>query len=562
MFAMRQWSILLIALGLFLLSSLAQAQTSEDFASAEAVIAQANTLGVQKDYDGAIKLLSTAVTRFPSYESVYLSLAQWQETRGLEQGMLTHARGLDERRSLLYQHLNEYPDTAQELFETLGRATMYLHDTQAIQQHVEELTRQEFPTQLGEYGALALPGNPEQLVYTLNDPQLPLEKRGTFQGLITTVPLPIVPADPDDPETGVRSNYATDPEFGKNPDYAHDPKYGNWQFDRILYAYDFDAAHHCWKLRFRVMWQDVHGHAENRARFARQCAQLLLRLFGVLRAYTDLTPRFASDGVINVWLAEKGDAGGEAFNENIYLQEIGVQRAPIEWVRELAHEFGHETLPVVGGYVRPEWASNGILGERLFMRWLLLNANPGETQPWISAMKPEQVKESRIDCYVRQFAALGPNSPHMLETDNAAMDAFTGMALYLDETLGSTPLTNAMKMMTTPAFSGANGFRQSVEAQATFQQSMAQPVVNLRLSELPAHIPLWVYLTAGSWRGVIETRDGGTLAAKMSIDGKDFPLDLNGHFTSANLSKGWHQFHLTPDEKVPDALLTLRLVKQ
>ncbi len=384
---MRHWSIVLITLGVLLLSYPGQAQVPEEFASAEQVIAQADALGAHKEYDGAIQLLTTAMARFPSYEWVYLALAHWQEMRGLQQENITGADDVNARKAELYQHLNQYPETACALFETLGRAVMFLPDPQAIQQHAEELTRQEFPRQLGEYGPLALPGNPVLLTYAINDPQLPEEKRGMYQGLITSTPLPIIPADPDDPLSGVRANYVTDPEFGKNPDYAHDKLYGNWHFNNILYAYDFDNAQHCWNLRFRVMWQNVRGQTENRARFARQCAQLLLHLYGLLRAYTDLTPRFAVDGAMNVWLAEKGEAGGEAFSENIYLQDIGAHRAPGEWVRELAHEFGHETLPPVGGYVKPEWASNGILGERLFMRWLLLNAartkpNPG-SRHWI-----------------------------------------------------------------------------------------------------------------------------------------------------------------------------------
>jgi len=560
-FAMRLWTILLFVFALFLLSGKIQAQMSEDFASAEEVITHAEALGAHNDYDGAIKLLTTAVARFPTYARMYLALANWQEMRGLQE-IVAHDNDANERKTLLYQHLNDYPETAQALFETLGRATMFLKDTQPIQQHINELTRQEFPTLLGEYGPLALPGNPVPSVFTINDPQLPVGKRGTYQGLITSTPLSVIPADTDDLQPGVRAKYATDPEFGNNTDYAHDAKFGNWRFHNILYAYDYDAAHHCWHLRFRVIWQNVRGQQDTRARFARQCAQLLLHLYGLLRAYTDLTPRFATDGAINVWLAEKGEAGGEAFNENIYLQEIGVNRAPTEWVRELAHEFGHETLPVVGGYVKPEWASNGILGERLYLRWLLLNVDPGETQPWIKALNSTLMKESRINRYIRQFAALGPDAPQMLETDSAAMDAFTGMALYLDETFGSAPLTSVLKMMTTPAYSGQNGFCQSVEAQACIQQSIAQPTVILRLPELPAHIPYWAYLTAGIWQGTVETRNGATLAVKIEVDGKETLLDLNGHFMTVNLCKGWHQFHLAPDDKVPDDLVSLKLVRQ
>ncbi len=81
------------------------------------------------------------------------------------------------------------------------------------------------------------------------------------------------------------------------------------------------------------------------------------------------------------------------------------------------------------------------------------------------------MKETRIDRYIRQFAALGPDSPVMTATDNIAMDAFTGMSLYLDETLGSGPLTKAMKLMTNPAYSGQNGFYSPSSRKRVFNRA-------------------------------------------------------------------------------------------
>ncbi len=560
--AMRNWSTLLIILGLLFMSSLVRGQTPAEYAGAEEIIAHANALGIKKDFDGAINLLTSAVERFPAYAHLYLSLANWQEIRGLE-ASTADASSLQERETSFHRQLSEYPDTARDIFETYARATMFVPDTGEIRQHIAELTAQDFPLQLGELGPLALPGDPIPVTYTVRDPRLPVEKRGMYQGIITSRPLPIIPASPGDPDSGLRANFSTDPEYGKNPDYTRDPVYGNWRFDNILYAYDFDKQNDCWNLRFRIMWQDVPGQEENRARFARHCAQLLLRLSGLLHIYTGLSPMFSPDGAINVWLSEKGDPGGEAIDENIYLMGIGVHRSPGEWEREVAHEFGHETLPVVGGYVKPEWASNGILGERLFTRWLLLNADLAtETHPWIRALNPDQIKETRIDRFIRQFAGLGPESPAMTAKDGTAMDAFIGMALYVEETQGSDCLASALKTMTTPAFSGPNGFLQAVEYVARSQQSAVQPVVTLQLTDMPAHMPLWVYLIDGNWQGQIETRDNATLAVKANVDGKELPLDLTGHFTTGNLNKGWHCICLVPDDKAPDDLVSLTLAKQ
>ena len=560
MFALRNWRILPVLLGL-LLVSLVGAQRSEEFCGADTIIAQADLLGAKKDYDGAIQLLQAASERYPTYARVYIALANWQEESAIQNSLLS-ATDAEGRRAEFRRQLNKYPEDARKIFETYGRATMNLPDASEIRQIVSELTAQEFPTQLGEFGPLALPGDPVPMVYTVSDPRLPVEKRGTYQGLITSRPLPILAGDANDAGSGLRAAYATDPEYGGNPEYDKDPKFGRWTFNKILYAYDYDTQQQCWNLRFRVMWQDVRGQEANRARFARNSAQLLLRLYGLLRAYTDLTPLFAADGAINVWLAEKGDPGGEAFNENIYLQVIGASRSPTEWLRELAHEFGHETLPVVGGYVKPEWASNGILGERLFQRWLLLNCDPAtEKHPWIHALKPDHVKDTFIDRYIRQFAELGPDAPQLTGTDNTAMDDFIGMALYLNETQGSANLATALKNMINPMYSGQHGFLQAVESLITYQQSSAQPSITLRVSDLPAHIPLWVYLVAGNWQGELATSDNTVPTATVEVDGRDAHLDLAGHFTTGNLGRGWHCIRLHPGDKAPDNISSLKLVK-
>jgi len=560
---MRNRCILLVILGLLLATVVLHAQQPEILGSAEEVIARAEARGANRDYDAAIQLLQEALDRFPTYPRMYLSLARWQEIRNLA-AMSVSTNDFSERKTLFKQELRKHPDEVRDLFETYGRATMYVPDAGEIQRQITDLTEQDLPVMLGEYGPLALPGEPMPLQYSITDPQLPVEKRGVYQGLITTHPLRIIAAEPGDPYSGLRARYATDPKYGKEPKYARDPKYGGWVFTNALYAYEFDAHKHCWNLRFRVMWQDVPPtQQENRARLARYSAQLLLRLSSLLHAYTGLSPLFAPDGVVNVWLAEKGDAGGEAYNENIYLQEVGVPRAPGEWVRELAHEYGHQTFPVVGGYVKPEWGANGYLGERLYQRWLLLNLDlAGETHPWMRSLNAGDIKDNRIARNIRQFAALGPEAPAMTATDANAMDAFIGMALYLEETQGAANLADMLKSMTTPAFIGPNGFRQSAEAIEAYLQSIAQPVVTLRLADLPASTPLWVYLTDGAWQGELETRDNTTLAMKVQVDGKETKLDLTAHFTTDKLRKGWHHIDLVPNGDEKTQILSLKLVRR
>src|SRR5205807_32206 len=80
--------------------------------------------------------------------------------------------------------------------------------------------------------------------------------------------------------------------------------------------------------------------------------------------------------IVDVWLMRDGLPGAEEAGNDIYLYAIGQDRAPAEWLREIAHEYSHLTLPVVGPFTSPERWGNGYLGERLLMQWLI-RAAPG-----------------------------------------------------------------------------------------------------------------------------------------------------------------------------------------
>jgi hypothetical protein len=314
------------------------------------------------------------------------------------------------------------------------------------------------------------------------------------------------------------------------------------------------------------MWQDVPGKDEARLLFAQQTAQLLVRIAGVMQAYTDLTPRFSEDGVVNVWLTEKGEPGGESLDQQIYLYNIGTPRSAAEWVRELAHEYGHQTLPPVGGYDQPEWGASGLLGEQLLLRWLTLNPDAAaeESHPWVRTLDPIDVSTTRINPLIRQFANLGPNAPQWRGTDAAAMDGYLGMALYLEQARGSRYLALVLnKWMTSPTFAGTNGFLQSVSDLEEHVQSIDHPVVLLRLGELPRDIPYYVYLSKGSWNGELQGQDLAPTKVKCTLDGKALPLDAQGKFSAGDLTTGWHTFRVNVVADVADPELTaLKLSKQ
>lgn len=550
---------LVLVIALCLAPLVSQAQTPQVVPGAEVVLTRAYALGNTGNIAGAISMLKGATERYPTYTRLYLGLADWQEQRALAALPVTPSTPVDERKAELRLHLNQYADAGQELLDTYGLAMMNAAEVKDIRQRIDDLTAQEFPVQLGKFGPLALPGHPTPFTFTMSDPQLPTEAQGTYQALITTTPLPVPNA------------YTTDPKYGSDPKYNDDPKYGHWTFQHMLLAYNYDREQRVWRLRFRVMWQEVHDQQAERLQLAQSTARLLLRLATIVHAYTGLEPGLTGEHVVNVWLAERGDVGGEAYNANIYLQQVGIRRSDTEWVRELAHEYGHQVLlPAVGGYEKPEWGANGRLGERLFMRWALLNPDTSaNTLPWLQGLNATDVRE-RVIRPIRQFAALGPNHPQMRGTDATAMENFVGMALYLELTHGSRFLVDVLREMDTPLYAvpltlasaKLAGFLEAVVSRETFLESTEHPVLTLRLRELPTEIPLWVWLRAGTWQGEFEVTGDTPLRLSVAVDGKDCFMDEGRRFLATGLTEGWHRISYLTAEGHPTTPTTLRLVKQ
>ncbi|MHB9024954.1 MAG: tetratricopeptide repeat protein [Armatimonadota bacterium] len=572
--------VLLLMLGLFTLPPAIPAAEPEILPGAEEIITKADALGANRDYAGAIAILQRALERYPTYPRLYKALAVWQEwTAIVKIAAFVPEEDPDIRVAKSKARLRwdlskpEYTDIVRSLMDTYGLGATNLQHPEEMLQHAQSLVSYEYPLSLGEYGPLVLPGNPTPFVYTLSDPRLPAEKRGEYQGMITLRPLQVPRRN--EPPAGIARDdrYALDPKYGQDNKYAQDARYANWRFHYMLLAYTYDRNTRRWDLRFRVMWQNVRSEREyiQRAQLAQQTAQLLLRLSWLAEAYAGVKePLFSRDGTINVWLAEKGMAGGEAFNDNIYLQEVGTPRKAAEWVREVAHEYGHETLRAVGKYTQPEWGANGRLGERIYARWLLANPEPaGSAHPWVAQIDAKNFHETRILRLIRQFAGIGPEMPQMRDTNAMAMDSFLGLALYLDITRGSKLLADVLEKMTEPDFDGrsaqnkdAGGFLPTLEGMETYTQSGDHPTVSLSLAELPTDLPLWVYLVKGNWQGQLEARAALPEKLKVDVNGKSQTVDTTGAFTTGDLTTGWHRLRLTPPEGATINWLYLRLTKQ
>jgi hypothetical protein len=164
-------------------------------------------------------------------------------------------------------------------------------------------------------------------------------------------------------------------------------------------------------------------------------------------------------------------------------------RPPGEWARQLTHEFGHLALPGVDHYREPEAWANGLLGERLLLKWLL--ANPAIRLRLLDGLNAADQLRERIAPLIRGFLAEGPASPLANGASAEAMNWYLGLALYVEAALGPSALSDAMAMT------------RSTRA-ATFllavQRVMAQRAERGVTLQAAGEGSLWLYLPAGRWR--------------------------------------------------------------
>ena len=184
---------------------------------------------------------------------------------------------------------------------------------------------------------------------------------------------------------------------------------------------------------------------------AQRLMAILLRCYWYAKMYFDLEPAYPE---VKVWLCESGLAGGEWKDDNLYLYDKPQERAPIEWIREMAHEYGHLVLPAIGGFERPEQWASGELGERLFIKWLVQEAETkvGQQLPSQEAQNAlnarwggeyvdgESYLNNRYRRVVKFWYDRGPDSELLVGRDEAAMEYHLGFALYIEAAHGLSVL--------------------------------------------------------------------------------------------------------------------------
>lgn len=266
------------------------------------------------------------------------------------------------------------------------------------------------------------------------------------------------------------------------------------------------ANKEAFNAKFRVFSQERKTENDK----APKVVRMLLRLWecNALRYSLDHA-RIYNDGTVDVYLCWGGDAGGEQlFDEDvdptgikrvntIYIYDLNSFKNPVEMAREIAHEYGHATLPAVGGFKEPEDWGNGYLGEKIYLRYLRDELKAKRIEQ-IDAMDCtlEQLDawvKKNVDPLVQRTAEEGPMFGLLEGTGQAAMDAYIGLNLLLDQILPPRVYAAALRDTgSTQAKDFAAGVIRTVENYETGIVLDIPPTIRKQL---------WVPVGRGSVRG-------------------------------------------------------------
>jgi hypothetical protein len=301
-----------------------------------------------------------------------------------------------------------------------------------------------------------------------------------------------------------------------------------WLFEYLVSTYAFSPRQAGQQdLRHRVYSQLRNATNDPAVSIART----LLRLFDFNYWQLDLDhdPTF-SNGVIDIYLSFGGTPGGEQRLDvdyqrkpkervnTIYIYDLASFTDPIEKLREVAHEYGHATLPPIGGFQRPEDWANGYLGERVYLRWIRNEMAKGRffVDDAMGANQPslDEYVATKVTPLVDQATKLGPTSKWW-GVGPEAMDGFMGLALAIDQFVGPRAMARSL-VLTDP--SKAKDYAKS--AADAIQE---QPSWRVTTDEANIGRTLWLptgdILTEGAT--VMETSG---FWRKLKIDAKNYVI--------------------------------------
>jgi hypothetical protein len=158
---------------------------------------------------------------------------------------------------------------------------------------------------------------------------------------------------------------------------------------------------------------------------------------------------YGGNAPFDVWLSPQGQAGGDEWHRNIYFYDLDTPRSSIEWIREIAHEYGHMALPPIGGYTAPEYWANGYYGERLLVRWLArIPGDPALVERvWGDFSGWPNFERLLITPAITLYKSHGPDASLAARKDQTGMRYLIGQILVCDDKYGGKALAEAFSYL-------------------------------------------------------------------------------------------------------------------
>ncbi|NPV47372.1 MAG: tetratricopeptide repeat protein [Armatimonadetes bacterium] len=319
---------------------------------------------------------------------------------------------------------------------------------------------------------------------------------------------------------------------------------------------------------------------------ASNLVHLLLRFAAYSRTYLgfDLPPTVP----VKATMCEQGPTGAESYQEALYFYDVATDRPPVEWARQAAHEMGHLVLPQIGRFSRPEAFASGLLGERLFLQYLALEAGlvAGEAWPAPAAQQALAGLWAGDELHVQDYlvtncrtsldywAAAGPESPLAAGTAEDGMQHFIGFIMWIQAAHGTEVLQATLKGAkgTAPAdfraafeaalaerardgslFVDAGGLNMPASklAQKPTEGALGRTAVQISPGDLAA---FHAYLPEGAWTLLTKPAAPGVT---ITLDGRGpLPLDEAEGVALGRLTGGWHTISVQLDEGAAPLALT------
>jgi len=210
-------------------------------------------------------------------------------------------------------------------------------------------------------------------------------------------------------------------------------------FSRIDYTYVWHPIKKIYEVRVAAHW-----NTDEETKVAEKALHAVSAFYCLVKDELGFDPTGRWADPIDIWVTGKGEPGARAQGRSIYLYAVGTERTPGEWLRELGHEYGHVSLPGLGGFKDSddEWA-DGDIAELLFPKWLSARGVP-EWMPW-SVQEWEAASAPERERLMGRVRSKGLDPTLVGGTEAAAREYLVGLALLVEDEGGAEGLSQVLR---------------------------------------------------------------------------------------------------------------------